>query len=134
MDEKKITFCSNSSLEQSWFNSIPDSFNGQTVNFILKSPKVIEPRTYVKKANLKHYRNNTVLLLWQQCKSPNLLWSQLSIQSFFTMYIYDHTNKNVYTCICNVHIVFGNKIWLEFLIELYKIKVNFPIILCVFIS
>ena len=29
-------------------------------------------------------------------------------------------------------IVFGNKIWLEFLIELYKIEFNFPIIFCVF--
>ena len=44
------------------FNSVPDPFNGQTVNFILKPPKVIESRTYVKKANLEHYWNNTVLL------------------------------------------------------------------------
>ena len=42
-------------IEQCCFNSVPDPFNGQTVNFILKPPKVIESRTYVKKANLKHY-------------------------------------------------------------------------------
>ena len=36
-------------LEQGCFNSFPDPFNGQTVNFILKLPKVIESRTYVKK-------------------------------------------------------------------------------------
>ena len=53
-------------IEQWCFNSVPDPFNGQTVNFILKPPKVIESRTYVKKANLKHYWNNTVLLIWQQ--------------------------------------------------------------------
>ena len=37
------------------FGKSPDPFNGQTVNLILKPPKVIELRTYVKKANLKHY-------------------------------------------------------------------------------
>ena len=42
-------------IEQSCFNSVPDPFNGQIVNFILKPPKVVEPRTYVKKTNLKHY-------------------------------------------------------------------------------
>ena len=42
-------------IKQSCFNSVPDPFNGQTVNFILKPPKVIESRTYVKKANRKHY-------------------------------------------------------------------------------
>ena len=50
-------------IEQCCFNSVPDPFKGQTVNFILKPPKVIESRTYVKKGNLKHYLNNTVLLL-----------------------------------------------------------------------
>ena len=42
-------------IEQYCFTSVPDPFNRQTVNFILKPPKVIESRTYVKKANLKHY-------------------------------------------------------------------------------
>ena len=42
-------------IEQCCFNSIPDIFNGQTANFILKPPKVIEPRIYVKKANLERY-------------------------------------------------------------------------------
>ena len=42
-------------IEQCCFNSVLDPFNGQTVNFILKPPKVIESRTYVKKANLEHY-------------------------------------------------------------------------------
>ena len=32
-----------------------DPFNGQTANFILKQPKVIEPRIYVKKANMERY-------------------------------------------------------------------------------
>ena len=53
-------------IEQCCFNSVPDPFKGQTINFILKPPKVIESRIYVKKANLQHYWNNTVLLLWQQ--------------------------------------------------------------------
>ena len=42
-------------IEQCCFNSVPDTFNGQTVNFILKPPKVIESRTYVKKANMKRH-------------------------------------------------------------------------------
>ena len=42
-------------IEQCRFNSVPDPFNGQTVNIILKPQKVIESRTYVEKANLKHY-------------------------------------------------------------------------------
>ena len=40
------------SIEQCCFNRTPDPFNGQTANFVLKPPKVIESRTYVKKANL----------------------------------------------------------------------------------
>ena len=32
-------------IEQCCFNSVPDSLNGQTVNLILKPPKVIESRT-----------------------------------------------------------------------------------------
>ena len=35
--------------------STPDSFKGQTANSILKPPKVIESRTYVKKASLECY-------------------------------------------------------------------------------
>ena len=75
-------------IEQCCFNSTPDPFNGQTANFILKPPKVIEPRTYVKKANLECYWNNTVLLLWQQhnkaslvarkCNKNNLKFTTLS--------------------------------------------------------
>ena len=42
-------------IEQCSFNSIPDPFNGQTANFILKPPKVIESRTCVKKADLECY-------------------------------------------------------------------------------
>ena len=42
-------------IEQCCFNSVPDPFNDQTVNFVLKSPKVIESKSYIKKANLKHY-------------------------------------------------------------------------------
>ena len=42
-------------IEQCCFNSVLDPFNGQTVDLILNPPKVIESRTYVKKANLKHY-------------------------------------------------------------------------------
>ena len=40
-------------IEQCCFNSVPVPFNGQAVNFILKPPKVIESRTYVKKGNVK---------------------------------------------------------------------------------
>ena len=39
---------------QCYFYSVPDPFNGLTVNFIVKPPEVIESRTYVKKADLKH--------------------------------------------------------------------------------
>ena len=42
-------------IEQCCVNSVTDPFNGETVDLILKPPKVIESRTYVKKANLKHY-------------------------------------------------------------------------------
>ena len=42
-------------IGQCCFNSVPDPFNGQTVNLILKPPKVIESRTYVKKADLECY-------------------------------------------------------------------------------
>ena len=42
-------------IEQCCFNSTPDLFNGQTTNFILKPPKLIESRTYVKKTILEGY-------------------------------------------------------------------------------
>ena len=42
-------------MEQCCFNNTPDPFNGQTANFILKPPKVIESRTYVNKADLECY-------------------------------------------------------------------------------
>ena len=42
-------------VEQCCFNSVPDPFNGQTVNFISKPLKVIESKTYVEKADLEHY-------------------------------------------------------------------------------
>ena len=42
-------------IEQCCFNSTPNPFNVQTANFISKLPKVIESRTYVKKANLECY-------------------------------------------------------------------------------
>ena len=45
-------------IENCCFNSVSDP--GQTVNFILKPPKGIESRTYVKKANLKHYCSITL--------------------------------------------------------------------------
>ena len=34
-------------IERCSFNSVPDPFNGQIVNSILKPPKVIESRIYV---------------------------------------------------------------------------------------
>ena len=37
-------------IEQCCFNSTPDPFNGQTANFTLKPPKVIESTTYAKKS------------------------------------------------------------------------------------
>ena len=42
-------------IEQCCFNNTPDPFNGQTANFMLKPPKVIQSRTYVKKVNLECY-------------------------------------------------------------------------------
>ena len=47
-------------IEQCCFNNTPDHFIGQTANIISKPPKVIESRSYVKKANLECYWNNTV--------------------------------------------------------------------------
>ena len=52
-------------IEQCCFNSTPDPFNGQRANFILKPPKVIESRIYVKN-DLEHYWNTTDLSLWKQ--------------------------------------------------------------------
>ena len=55
-------------IEQCRFNSVPDPFNGQTFNFILKPPKVIESRIYVKKSiwsaieiTLFHYTRDQLL-------------------------------------------------------------------------
>ena len=50
-------------IEQCCFNNTQDHFIGQTANIISKPPKVIESRSYVKKANLECYCNNTVLWL-----------------------------------------------------------------------
>ena len=36
-------------IEQCYFNIVPDPFNAQTVTFILKPPKMIKSRIYVKK-------------------------------------------------------------------------------------
>ena len=47
-------FCHQSNRTM-FFNSAPDLLNGQTVNYILNTPKVIESRIYVKKADLEHY-------------------------------------------------------------------------------
>ena len=44
-----MIFFNEKRIEQCCFNSVPDPFNDQTVNFFLKPPKVIESRTYVKK-------------------------------------------------------------------------------------
>ena len=52
--------------------SVPDPFNGQTVNFILKPLKVIGSKTYVEKADLEHYWKNAALLLWQQHRMSSL--------------------------------------------------------------
>ena len=61
--------------EQCCFNSTPDPFNGQRANFILKPPKVIESRTYIKKADLECYWNNTVLLLWRHVQLVNSVYN-----------------------------------------------------------
>ena len=42
-------------IEQCCFNIVPDPFNGQTVNFISKPPKVMESRNYIENSNLEHY-------------------------------------------------------------------------------
>ena len=72
-------------IKQCCFNSTPDPFNGQTANFTLKPPKVIESTTYVKKANLECYWNNTVLLLWRQHNRASLM-ARLSF-NFKQLYI-----------------------------------------------
>jgi hypothetical protein len=50
-------------IEQCCFNSVPDPFNDQPVNFILKPPKVIESRTYVKKADLSNFHDFSSLTI-----------------------------------------------------------------------
>ena len=47
-------------IEQCCFNSVPDLFNGQTVDFILKPPKVVESRTYVN--NMKQHCSITLTI------------------------------------------------------------------------
>ena len=52
-------------IEQCCFNSVPDPFNCQTVNFILKPPKVIESN----KRNFKRALEVNELLLNYQFES-----------------------------------------------------------------
>ena len=76
-------------IEQCCFKSTPDPFNGQTANFTLKPPKVIESTTYVKKANLEYYWNNTVLLLWGQHNRASLYpkgINETKISKFFKFF------------------------------------------------
>ena len=82
-------------IEQCCFNSVPDPFNGQTVNFILKPPNVFESRTYVKKFNLEHYWNNTVLLLWRQHSWSCLFEFQVERSNFQLKYIFVGSLDNV---------------------------------------
>ena len=67
-------------IEQCCFNSTPDPFNGQTANFILKPPKVIESRTYVKKSR-------SGVLLKQHCSITLAIWTagQVCQRSFFLL-------------------------------------------------
>ena len=59
-------------IEQCCFNSVPDPFNGQTVYFILRPPKVIESRI----KNLKTYLEPEQLLLFWF----NFLWISLYVK------------------------------------------------------
>ena len=102
-------------IEQSCFNSIPDSVNGQTVNFISKPPKVIESRTYFKKANLKHYYSDNSKSP-QICFGVNLVHRVSLLCTFMIIPIKVSTHAYV---MC---IVFGNKIWLDSLIGVYKVE------------
>ena len=69
--------------EQCYFDSTPDPFNGQTANFIVKPPRVIESRSYFKKANLEGYWNNTVdiysrsILVWGRRRFAFLIFIDL---------------------------------------------------------
>ena len=70
--------------EQHCFNSTPDPYNDQTAIFVLKPPKVIESRTYVKKANLDCYWNNNVLYYSGDNKSETQYdWGKLGYSWFF---------------------------------------------------
>ena len=51
-----VTTCCQSN-RRCCFISTPDSFNGQTVNFTLKPPKVIESTTYSSVPNRRAGRN-----------------------------------------------------------------------------
>ena len=72
------------SIEQCCWNSTPDLFDSQTAN-ISKPPKVVESRTYVKKANLECYWNNTVLLLWRQHNRASL-YVTISFKNVFAYF------------------------------------------------
>ena len=50
-------------IEQCCFNSVPDLFNGQTVNFILKSPKVMDKKLAVfEKIQTSHSSEITLFI------------------------------------------------------------------------
>ena len=72
--------CQSNRTVQCCFNSTPDPFKNKQPILFLKPPKVIESRTYVKKANLECYWNNTVLLLWQQHNRASLIssWERIN--------------------------------------------------------
>ena len=68
-------------MEQFCFNSTPDPFNGQTANFTLKPPKIIESTTYAKKKSgvlLKQHCSIT-LAIAQQDKSACVICISLLI-------------------------------------------------------
>ena len=112
------------SASQCCFNSTPDLFNSQADNSILRPPKIIELITYVKKAKLEYYWNNTVLLLWRHVqlvksgmgKYSICIKSCLSIVNFPSRHapiVCKHTCiATILTCFFLLTINFYCRIWI----------------------
>ena len=76
-------------IEHCCFNSTPDSFNGQTANFISKPPKVIESTTYAKKAHLELLKQHCSITLAtaQQGMSVGIALDGENLQPLITLFL-----------------------------------------------
>ena len=92
-------------IEQCCFNSVPDLFNGQTVDFILKPPKVVESRTYVN--NMKQHCSITLTI----GLVIQLMQMQPGVHTLSQIFIQRNSNKpdtqmhlSLKAFVCNLHL------------------------------